>query len=149
MFEHGRNYTITCVLWESSQTLSAMNPAQILIVLLQTSLKTGCTAVDPGITQNPVQLLKACCLPALFVLVMPFWATSQPARGRKPTQILSRLTTPPQTAHHPSNRVPTRIAIISDLNGPYGSLDYDGHVDSHRSPHRTYAARCVHSSPAT
>lgn len=28
------------------------------------------------------------------------------------------------------NTSPTRIAVISDLNGPYGSLDYDWHVDS-------------------
>jgi len=105
-----------------------MNPAQILIVLLQTSLKTGCTAVDPGITQNPVQLLKACLFTALFVLVMPFWATSQPAGDGSNANPVT-LTTPPQTSAS-SQSVPTRIAIISDLNGPYGSLDYDWHVDS-------------------
>ena len=153
-----------------------MNPAQILILLLQTSLKTGCTAVDPGITQNPVQLLKACLFTAFLVLVMPFGATSQPAGDGNPVQHAAdtslsigdgnpvqratgtslsigdvnpvqratstslsigdgsnanpvTLTTPPQTSAS-SQSVPTRIAIISDLNGPYGSLDYDWHVDS-------------------
>jgi hypothetical protein len=33
-------------------------------------------------------------------------------------------------AHDSTRQLTTRIAVISDLNGPYGSLDYDWHVDS-------------------